>query len=170
MLPIGNAKTFKEYATKVFIPFVKSPSQNVSRVDFVWDVYLDNSLKATTRNSRGAGARRRVAANTAFPGSWQQFLRVDENKNELFRFLANYIADLAENEKVITSTYGEGVLCNTEGIDFTNISPCTHEEADTRLLLHAADAVSRGLRKVIIRTVDTDVVCLAIAYFERINS
>ena len=47
--------------------------------------------------------------------------------------------------------------------------PCTQEEADTRLLLHVADAVNRGSRKVCVRTVDTDVIVLAIASFEKIN-
>ena len=41
--------------------------------------------------------------------------------------------------------------------------PCSHEEADTRLLVHTAGAVNRGCRKVCVRTVDTDVVVLAIA-------
>ena len=45
--------------------------------------------------------------------------------------------------------------------DATNLMPCTHEEADTRLLLHVADAVNGGSRKVLI--------VLAIASFEKIN-
>ena len=53
--------------------------------------------------------------------------------------------------------------------DLTNLSPCSHEEADTRLLLHAADAVQKGYRKLCLRTVDTDVVVLAIAMFHQIN-
>jgi hypothetical protein len=49
--------------------------------------------------------------------------------------------------------------------DLTNLSPCLHEEADTRLLLHAAVAVKKGHRKLCVRTVDTDV---AIAMFNQI--
>ena len=37
--------------------------------------------------------------------------------------------------------------------------------ADTRILLHYAHCARQGLRKVIIRTVDTDVVVLAIGHF-----
>ena len=47
--------------------------------------------------------------------------------------------------------------------------PCTHEDADTRLLLHVADAVNRGSRKVCVCTVNTDVMVLAIASFEKMN-
>ena len=53
--------------------------------------------------------------------------------------------------------------------DVTELSPCSHEEADTRLLLHARDAVQKGYRRLCIRTVDTDVVILAIAMFSQIN-
>ena len=37
-------------------------------------------------------------------------------------------------------------------------------------MLHADVAVSMGLRNVITRRVDTDVVNLAIAYFQKINA
>ena len=38
------------------------------------------------------------------------------------------------------------------------LAPCNHEEADTRIIVHIADAVSRGYDQIIVRTVDTDVV------------
>ena len=43
--------------------------------------------------------------------------------------------------------------------------PCSHEEADTRLLLHMSDAVQKGYKKVTIRTVDTDVAVLPLVMF-----
>ena len=36
--------------------------QNSSRIDLVFDVYLDDSLKAATRAKRGRGLRRHVIA------------------------------------------------------------------------------------------------------------
>jgi len=57
-------------------------------VDIVWDQYLENSLKSETRKRRGKGIRRRVEGNTSLPGNWQQFLRLDANKQELITFLA----------------------------------------------------------------------------------
>jgi len=38
-----------------------------------------------------------------------------------------------------------------------------HEEVDTRMILHQADAVSKGFQKILLLTVDTDVVVLAVA-------
>ena len=45
-----------------------------------------------------------------------------------------------------------------------DLSPCNHEEADTRLLLYTADVGKCGFKKVMLRTLDTDVV-LAITTF-----
>jgi hypothetical protein len=46
--------------------------------------------------------------------------------------------------------------------DLNSISPCDHEEADTRVILHAAQAYHHNHQTIMIRTVDTDVVVSAI--------
>ena len=43
------------------------------------------------------------------------------------------------------------------------LAPCTHEEADTRIMMHVYDALSKGFQHILVRTVDTDVVVLAVA-------
>ena len=45
----------------------------------------------------------------------------------------------------------------------SNLAPCTHEEADTRLMIHALDASLRGHQRIKIRTNDTDVIVLALS-------
>nr|XP_006824169.1 PREDICTED: ankyrin repeat and KH domain-containing protein mask-like [Saccoglossus kowalevskii] len=45
----------------------------------------------------------------------------------------------------------------------SSLSPCSHEEADTPMMVHVADSVSKGHQEVMIRTVDTNVVVLFIA-------
>ena len=49
------------------------------------------------------------------------------------------------------------------------IQPCTHEEVDTRLLLHALDA-QRCYQHIKIRNNDTDVVVLAVSSFRIIDA
>ena len=49
------------------------------------------------------------------------------------------------------------------------LSPCTHEEADTRMLLHAYHSSVCGARNVMIRTVDTDVVVIALSHFDSLG-
>ena len=48
--------------------------------------------------------------------------------------------------------------------DVEYLQPCSHEEEDTRILHHVAHCARQGLRKLVIRTVDTDVVVLAIGH------
>ena len=151
----------------MFVPYVMSQLQHASRVDVVFDVYLPDSLKAATRKKRGNGIRRRVEASSSIPRNWQAFLRIDENKVELFSFLAMKIA-AKETEKQIVSTHRKDVLC-TQPRDVAGLAPCTHEEADTRMLLHVEDAVKQGYTKVSVRTVDTDVVVLAVMAAQRLD-
>ena len=60
MLHPGTSKTFQEYADFVFGPYSSSQTDKTSRVDVVWDVYLPESFKGTTRQKRGKGVRKRV--------------------------------------------------------------------------------------------------------------
>ena len=41
------------------------------------------------REKRGAGQRRKVMGSTRTPSNWKGFLRVDGNKEELFKLLAD---------------------------------------------------------------------------------
>ena len=63
MLNPKASRTFQEYGESVFRPA---------------------SLKASTREKRGKGIRRRVAPSTVMLKNWSDFLRVNENKTELF--------------------------------------------------------------------------------------
>ena len=107
---------------------------------------------------------------TALPKNWKDFLRVDENKTELFGFLSQHAISIAVAErKEVYATHDQMVLCSPAQCDMKNLTPCSHEEADTRLLLHVSDAVQKGCKKVTIRTVDTDVVVLAVAMLRKIS-
>jgi len=70
MLNPGTAKTFGEYAKKVFNPFILSQYKSATR-----------SLKSMNQERCGKGVHRRVGPSVAAPGQWQNFLRVDENNN-----------------------------------------------------------------------------------------
>ena len=77
-------------------------------------------------------------------------------------------AAIIATDKQIISTCHTGVLC-TQSRDVSGLAPCTHEEADTRILLHLEDALKHGYNKVSIRTVDTDVIVLAVTSAQRLN-
>ena len=46
------------------------------------------------------------------------------------------------------------------------LAPCSHEEPDSRMMLHVAHAAQHGHHKILVRTVDTDVVVLAVMVAE----
>jgi hypothetical protein len=94
MLDPNQCKTFCEYATKVFIPSVKSHLNRMSRLDLVWDQYISSSLKATARVKRGSGSRRKVLPSADLARNWAEFLHNDDNKTELFNFLSDTLQSL----------------------------------------------------------------------------
>ena len=78
------------------------------------------------------------------------------------------MVDNQVNEKLIVATKGENVLSNLQlNSDF--IAPCNKEEADTRIFLHVKHMSRNGCDKVMIQTVDTDVVMLAIYSFNELQ-
>lgn len=60
-------------------------------------------------------------------------------------------------------TKGDNVLSKPPLLDPSALAPCNQEEADTRIMLHAARAAHNGHNKIFICTVVTDVVVLAVA-------
>ncbi|MGH0147547.1 UNVERIFIED_CONTAM: hypothetical protein FKN15_012345 [Acipenser sinensis] len=105
--------------------------------------------------------------SSAVPQNWHELLRIDDNKMELFSFLATNAAAMDTNKQVI-STHHSGVLC-TQPRDVSGLAPCNHEEANTRLILQVEDAVKQGHTKVSIRTVDTTVIILAVTSAQRLD-
>lgn len=92
-------------------------------------------------------------------------LRVENNKTELFAYLAEQVTNMVSSSKEVVLTYGEEVKASSQR-DLSDISLCSKEEADTRIFLHAANCYKVGHRRVMIRTVDTDVIAL----FQRIRA
>ncbi|KAG7153951.1 hypothetical protein Hamer_G027474, partial [Homarus americanus] len=89
---------------------------------------------------------------------------LDDNKEELFSLLSEQVMQLVVKEsKQLVVTDKKQVLTVPPRKDTANLAPCNHEEADTRMMVHAADALECGHRRILIRTVDTDVVILAVA-------
>lgn len=68
----------------------------------------------------------------------------------------------------------------TQGVDFVSssdisedqrarLSPCSHVEADTRLVVHCSDLARMNHTDVMIRNLDTDVVVLATAHYHSLQ-
>lgn len=119
-------------------------------------------MKNGTRLKRGEGTRIRMSLSTKVPKGWENFLRHADNKTALFHLLATSICDLNVAGKTFFATVEESVIGNPTDADCSTLAPCNHEEADTRLFVHVADAVRNGLDSIMIRTCDTDVLVLSV--------
>ena len=75
LLPTTNITTFDEYASDVFISYIKKQLDTSTHVDVVWDAYLSSSsIKESTREKRGRGIRRKVEGRNKILSNWPDFL------------------------------------------------------------------------------------------------
>ncbi|KAK3917822.1 Chromosome-associated kinesin KIF4 [Frankliniella fusca] len=169
--PHSGTSSFKEYSEQVNTYCAKLASRMVcQRLDVVWDQYNGKSLKTEARESRGSGVRRpglpQKGAFPSKPKQWEDYLRNDCNKEELFQYLAE---SALKNEHLQIVTNVKDVIKVSpfypQSSALENVCCALMEEADGRLLLHAKDMAERGSRTVIIRCSDTDIVVLAVSFF-----
>ena len=73
------------------------------------------------------------------------------------------VLENVSTEKEVYTTCDQHVLCTRVNQDVSALAPCSHEEADTRIILHAIGAANKGFRRIMLRIVDTDVLVLAVS-------
>lgn len=163
----SGATTFEQYVDKNFIPYLLMLLQSCERLDIVFDIYLISSLKANTRENRGKGVRKKVGGGTKLPGNWADFLRHDDNKTELFHYIAEKISTHKfPTDKTVYVTHDANVLA----VQGEAMSNCSHEESDTRMVVHLKHVLSNGLTVFEVRTVDSDVIVIFVANFFKLSS
>ena len=88
---------------------------------------------------------------------------------ELFHYLSVAISETVFCEgKVVMSTLDGDVLGSHVLGDAESeypLRPCNHEEFDTRIILHAANEVSHGYKRILIIANETDIIVLGISVF-----
>ena len=147
----NTSKDFSQYVTFQVVPFLESQATNdTQRMDAVWDSYPpEDNLKTYAQQCRGNGPRTRVGyGNTPIPKSeWNSgFLKNEDNKKELFSFINRQICKSDVNGTLLLITYFDDVLTNRNS-DVSGLQPCNQAEADTRMLLHLANAAVHGHSK-----------------------
>ena len=110
--------------------------------------------------------RQLVRPLAKIPKNWNEFLRDSQNKIELFKFLSEQVRGMhIRGSKAVYAACGTGVIKVRDGAAMTD---CTHEEADTRVIVHLLHAVNAGIATVLIKTGDTDVVIILCGQYHRI--
>ena len=140
----------------------------MQQVDVIFDRYISGSLKSEMREGRGTEIRILVNETTPIWKNWQQFLRNDGNRKELFHLLATDLTSESLASCVLVATDSEEVL-SSEATDLPFLIPCNHKEADTPIFLHVKHCADSSHSKVAIRTVDTDFVVIAISLFHSLE-
>ncbi|XP_066925450.1 uncharacterized protein [Clytia hemisphaerica] len=155
--------TFDQFSTKLLKSIV-SATPSASRIDVVFDVYFETSIKDVERQRRSTGEMTvKQIVSSAPIKQWGQLLSSGEFKNKLITYFLNdwkskrhllgdkilYVNDSTETWK-LTKQHME--ICDR--------LRSNQEEADTRMILHTKDAASNH-EKVIIATPDTDVFIIA---------
>ena len=137
-----SGATFHVVADKVFEAVTGTSSK---RVGVVFDVYPNQSIKNAERAKRASGTDG-VRYQSILPGfkvmSWCKVLTVSSNKIEIVKFLVSQGKTEEFRRKL-----GERKLFVTTQDEFWKLQPttseqvpelqCNHEEADTRMILHA---------------------------------
>ena len=79
-------------------------------MDFIFDRYLENSIKTQSREGRGKGMRISVRRETPLCGDFKTFMRDSDNKTEMFLMIANSISQIRDVPTSIIATVNEKVI------------------------------------------------------------
>lgn len=168
--------TFGEIADKI-LSRVLHEGYGSSRVDVVFDVYRDISIKSAERELRGesdAITFKNLAAGQKVK-QFKNFLRNGDNKTSLVRFVVQHWQTALSRERLgdkeLHVTCGSRCYkMTTERVEEEEELKSEQEEADTRLLLHVQHAANeRRYRSIIVSSEDTDVRILCLAFSFSIN-
>ena len=174
----SGAKTFVSGVTDFFVMSLTIFSDSCTRVDVLFDRYVKNSIKGGTRDKpkekKSTGIRRNADNRDQRIGNWERFIILEDNKASLAHFLSTEISESYSappgRELVINGGFKETLKVwssDTSRKDVRELA-LDHEEADTRIVLHARDTAARGYKQVNILCRDTDVLVLLLAHREHL--
>ena len=98
--------TYWKYCEDELLSKLKFTFQNTKRLDLVFDVYNENSLKSQTRENRGGEIRISVRKDTPICKDFQKFMRNETNKTELHKMIAEAVIQIPETLATIVATNG----------------------------------------------------------------
>ena len=170
---LANLNTFGDLCTD-FLGYVHILSHSANRIDFVFDTYIDASVKDSERARRCNCSPidlNDVSPETPLPVTMESFWASSINKAKLQLLLRKYILNnpMAAADIVVSAIRlaeiepARGVFSNI-GITLPELN-VKIEEADVRMIPHALHSVNGGASKVILLSNDTDVVVLGLHYW-----
>ena len=157
----------------------RSKKYKAARVDFVIDNYYKKSVKGSERAKRGDKSLEShlqiTNKDVKVLTHWKSYLKSGRNKEAMLAFLVNNWKTTTKNATLIlyATTKNSCYRLNINPHNLPTITEepalaCDHEEADTRLVLHASHAAST-YSKVIIESSDTDVAIMLLAHSKKMS-
>ena len=174
--PTALRNSFRQMAERFFrhIVLSKQKYRGIKQIHIVFDSYLPNSIKSQTRQKRGEESGNNqvhIRPEAAIPKDWQKFLSVGRNKESLAKFytehmLLNAAKELKDNQELYIAGGSETVVYKITANETCEVEELksNQEEADTRMILHSVFASSCGLKTIVVRSPDTDVLVLLLHY------
>lgn len=168
----SKCRTFGDYAN-IFANMIFNNPHGAERIDVVFDHYKEQSIKRVTRQKRGPKSSiQRIIENTEtpLPQQWHLFIHSVINKNHLTNFLSEHLSVHCrqKNFEFVTSGGFSNITDFKTNFDIgdTTLLIADHEEADSRIILHALSAKMAGYFRCIIECSDTDVLVLLVHFKE----
>jgi len=170
----GNNMTFGDVSNTILNKALKEAHYS-TRMDIVFDVYQQISIKNTDRVARGSQASisfSQIAREHRIK-QWRNFLCNSQNKTRLIEFLVSDWSSESQRKKLngkdiyvtiseICKHLTEEIVCELGDLK------CTHEEADTRMILHAVHYSTTGSSAVVFVSEDTDVFVLCVSFSSQV--
>ncbi|KAG1714540.1 hypothetical protein GQR58_001134 [Nymphon striatum] len=174
MIP-GENMTFDELSDAI-LKKIFNDGRGSGRIDVVFDLYQDQSIKAAERINRGSKCG--IMFNQIKPGhrikNWKRILASTESKAKLTIFLAENWKEECRRSKlgsiILMVITGEQCfkITKDEVTEMTELRS-THEEADTRMMIHAKHAAV-NFRTVVVISEDTDVFVILLSLHSQIGT
>jgi len=171
--------TFGDLAAHIF--HTRIPK--VAILHFVTDTYVSGSIKDFERERRGSSTSFVIGGpRTKTPQDWKSFLQNSGNKTQLTQFLlsewntSQYAKHLKDRKLLFVNMQTCYCLSSNDGVNVTCVEVpelySTHDEADTRLVLHClyADRSCKEPHTIVISSPDTDVFVLLLYYCREVTN
>ena len=166
-------KTFGDFALDL-LQRILLIGVRATRIDVIFDDYRDSSIKNIERSRRSAGNLlfQSIVSSTAIK-QWGLLLSSGKNKNSLVKFVCNewrkeeYRNKIRQKDLYVTDGV-EVIKLSSTAITTIQELNSNHEEADTRMVLHATHASSDS-NPIVISSPDTDVFVICLVFQHIIN-
>lgn len=135
--------------------------QTYSEVNLIFDHYKDSSLKTTIRDhwqkATGRIQCKILPATNTSTTPMRKILSLEKTKDYLPKFLAEYFIHYSTEQNNFAVTWQENVAATHTDVTMLQT---TEEEADTKVLLHAAYVAQKEIKILQIYSPNVNVIIL----------